>query len=187
MENGEETVMGYPVMGYPAPAGFLRPSAIYNAPRRSHPPAATTTPAAITRAANPSLAKPVDGSQVQPVGCGVNACGWVLLFVFVVVFAWACVSQYLSPEFKISSLSVSPFNSSSSILKASWNITFSVRNPNYFGAISYERVQVSVPYHGVPLSTESVAPFHRNGLRWRFLEANMEALSSPSAMGSHGG
>ncbi|XP_058211828.1 uncharacterized protein LOC131324014 [Rhododendron vialii] len=179
MENQKEE----PVMGYPAPAGFLRPSLINNAPRRAHPPAAATT-ATNTSAANPSLAQPVDHAQVQRLGrSGKASCCFIGVLLFVV--AWRSLSDP-SPEFKISSLSVSPFNSSSSpsILKANWNITFSIRNPNYFSQISYEQLQVSVSYHGVPVSTASVAPFYQFGrlsigMHKRFLEViNMEALSS---------
>ncbi|KAE9455792.1 hypothetical protein C3L33_12308, partial [Rhododendron williamsianum] len=168
-------------MGYPAPAGFSRPSVTYNnAPLRAHPPAAAAT---ITSAPNPSLAIPVDDAQLSPVGCGVKACCWVLLFFVLGVLVWVCVSAYLTPEFKISSLSVSPINSSSSssILKANWNISLAVRNPSYFSLISYERVQVSVLYHGVPLSTALFAPFSQYQRGESFLEANMETLSSSSS------
>ncbi|KAF7146394.1 hypothetical protein RHSIM_Rhsim04G0206200 [Rhododendron simsii] len=186
MENQKEE----PVMDCPAPAGFLHPSLINNAPRRAHRSAAATN-ATSTSAANPSLAQPVDHAQVQRLGCSGNAsCCCIrvlLLFVILGLLAWSSFSDP-SPEFKISSLSVSPFNSSSSssssILKANWNITFSVRNPNYFSQISYEQLQVSVSYHGVPLSTASVAPFYQFGrlsigMHKRFLEViDMEALSS---------
>ncbi|KAG5554785.1 hypothetical protein RHGRI_012367 [Rhododendron griersonianum] len=121
------------------------------------------------------MAQPVDHAQVQRLGrSGKASCYSIGVLLFVV--AWRSLSDP-SPEFKISS-------SSSSILKANWNITFSVRNPNYFSQISYEQLQVSVSYHGVPLSTASVAPFYQFGrlsigLHKRFLEViNMEALSS---------
>ncbi|KAG5554786.1 hypothetical protein RHGRI_012368 [Rhododendron griersonianum] len=180
MENRK--VPGYPepVMGYPAPAGFSRPSVIYNnAPLRAHPPAAAAT---ITSAPNPSLAKPVEDAQLSPVGRGVKACCWVLLFFVLGVLVWVFVTESSPPEFKISSLSVSPINSSSSsILKANWNISLAVRNPSYFSRISYERVQVSVLYHGIPLSTALFAPFSQYQRGESFLEANMETLSSSSS------
>ncbi|KAK3029655.1 hypothetical protein RJ639_039388 [Escallonia herrerae] len=84
----------------------------------------------------------------------------VFLAMGVVSFAaWLVLRPHL-PEFRLASVTASPFNATASSLSATWRISFLVTNPNHKLGIYYDRLDASVFYNDdYLLSRTSLPPF----------------------------
>ncbi|XP_058198586.1 NDR1/HIN1-like protein 10 [Rhododendron vialii] len=120
-------------------------------------------------------------TNCRHIGCIVMFCGLGLCIVFGVIW-FSLNPRVSSPEFQISSFSVSPFNSRSpsSLFDANWKIAFLVRNPTDSDRISYDQFEVALLYHGVSILSASVSPFYQRKGDEGLVEVSMAALSDLS-------
>ncbi|KAB5520137.1 hypothetical protein DKX38_024456 [Salix brachista] len=80
---------------------------------------------------------------------------FIILFIF-----WLVIRPHF-PEFRVTSLSISNFNvsSSSSSVTGTWKARFQVSNPNKKMKISYDEIKTSIFYKSELLSQTMVPPF----------------------------
>ncbi|KAJ7012316.1 hypothetical protein NC653_002389 [Populus alba x Populus x berolinensis] len=80
-----------------------------------------------------------------------------------------------TPQFNVSSSSLTILNVSSNAITANFNVTFSTKNPNR-KTMSYEKVVALLLYGNGSLSTITLPPFHQPGKTQKTLQAAFPSL-----------
>ncbi|XP_059663786.1 uncharacterized protein LOC132309498 [Cornus florida] len=81
--------------------------------------------------------------------------GLFVLFLVLTFFTWI-----IDPKFHIESVSISPFNlSTSNHVSSKWNISFTLTNPNENTVFYYHDVHLSVHYKRELLHMTTLPPF----------------------------
>ncbi|KAK2982081.1 hypothetical protein RJ640_003206 [Escallonia rubra] len=103
----------------------------------------------------------------------------VFLAMGVVSFAaWLVLRPHL-PEFRLASVTASPFNATASSLSATWGISFLVTNPNHKLGIYYDRLDASVFYSDdYLLSRTSLPPFFQLNDNQTLINAKLGVVES---------
>ncbi|KAL3579782.1 hypothetical protein D5086_017617 [Populus alba] len=101
-----------------------------------------------------------------------------VIFFTILFIIWLVIRPHL-PEFRVTSLSVSSFNvsSSSSSVTGNWNARFQVYNPNKL-KISYDDIQSSISYKSEFLSQTRIPPFKQGKRNVTDINAEYGAMGS---------
>jgi hypothetical protein len=101
-----------------------------------------------------------------------------VIFFTILFIVWLVIRPHL-PEFRVTSLSVSSFNasSSSSSVSGNWNARFQVYNPNKL-KISYGDIQSSIYYKSEFLSQTRIPPFKQAKKNVTDINAEYGAMGS---------
>ncbi|CAK7331983.1 unnamed protein product [Dovyalis caffra] len=104
---------------------------------------------------------------------------FAVIFFTILFICWLVIRPHL-PEFRITSLSVSNFNvsSSSSSVTGDWNARFQAYNPNKKLKISYDELRSSIYYKSELLSQTRIPPFKQGKKNVTDINAEYGALSS---------
>ncbi|KAK3032763.1 hypothetical protein RJ639_034912 [Escallonia herrerae] len=82
----------------------------------------------------------------------------VIIAGTVIFIVWLVVRPRI-PQFRVDSVALSNFNSSSSLLTGNWDVRLTVRNPNSKANLAYDDINAYMFYRRVSLAETAIPPF----------------------------
>ncbi|KAL3610948.1 hypothetical protein D5086_001968 [Populus alba] len=166
-----------PATGYP-----VVPNGTYQAP----PPAGSAYPYQAPPPHQPTYPYTYNTNQTYPNQRAIFLRRLIIALIiftgilFTILFiCWLVIRPHF-PEFRVTSLSISNFNvsSSSSTVTGTWNARYQVSNPNKKMKISYNEIQTSIFYKSEVLSRTRIPPFRQGKRNVTDIDVEYGATSS---------
>ncbi|CAN1171197.1 NDR1/HIN1-like protein 10 [Linum perenne] len=169
-----ETATGYPAPpnqqqrpnGYPPPSGTAYP---YQAPPQPSNPYYYNNP----QSQGPPYTAPRPTLYRRLIGILIIV---IVLLLTALLIAWIAIRPRV-PEFRLTSLTLTNFNSSGNQLSGDWAARFEVYNPNKKMSVEYDPVQSTLYYHREFLAETRMQPFFQQRKNLSAVEARYTALN----------